>query len=517
MIANRDANGNDLGNLIITTGSLTFSDLKNYNNSESNNFSSSLQVGINPNNPTLPGSLTLNSSMQGMDSSSDSKATIGLGTININNAAVSSNSIQLSNLNRDISNIEQNHKDVLTSDFNAELVIDLRLLAAAGNLIVGDSEAAKANTQEYWSGVVNGWNESKRDLRLGGEVLKVTREFAEDNFGILGTALTQPTSAAEGAVYTFLEDGSYAYKKTDDLSKIFGIKESKYNLSFELSSFEPQSTENNNHNIFANQQSTNSNLYFYQKVDDVSTTQGYALNGINTSFEIGFGNYLVKNGDVTFRHNPTHGAIGDLIECGIGKVMDWFGFENAVVMNRIATQDLRDRRDVINAVNLYHSQGTIIGKSAMELYAKTFQEGVDLEGNSISGNYQINQTQRFVAVGPAVLEADWINSATMLGKQIGRNSNWEHDPYDSVRYLAAPSNLVNDVGYVVTLGNKIDSPVYLPNPISTITAVALLPLIEHHDVKNPSYMQHLKNLDQEQKQDPILQKLNDALNINLNN
>ncbi len=73
-----------------------------------NQFSVNLQAGINPNNPTIPGSLALNLSMQGSESSSDTKATIGLGNITVGGNL--NDETKLANLNRDITNTEQNKK-----------------------------------------------------------------------------------------------------------------------------------------------------------------------------------------------------------------------------------------------------------------------------------------------------------------------------------------------------------------------------------------------------------------------
>ena len=156
MIANKDSNGNDLGNLTLNTKSLTFSDLKNFSVSESNNLGINLSAGKNPNNPTAIGSLAINLSMQGSESSSNTKATIGKGGININSAAASEE--QLAGLNRDTANVEANKKTVITSDFDASIKIDLRLLAAAGNLMVGNTTGASANWNSYAQETARGTN-----------------------------------------------------------------------------------------------------------------------------------------------------------------------------------------------------------------------------------------------------------------------------------------------------------------------------------------------------------------------
>ncbi len=57
----------DNSNLTLNTKSLSYSNLHNYNNQDSNNFSSNLQVGKNPNEPTTNGNLHLQLSMMRFD------------------------------------------------------------------------------------------------------------------------------------------------------------------------------------------------------------------------------------------------------------------------------------------------------------------------------------------------------------------------------------------------------------------------------------------------------------------
>ena len=194
------------------------------------------------------------------------------------------------------------------------------------------------------------------------------------------------------------------------------------------------------------------------------------------------------------------------------------GAEGAIAMNRIAAQDIYDRRNVDDGVNLYHSQGTIIGVGAMQLYSNTFQTGVDLNGNAlVNGPALINNSQKFIAVGPAVLEVDWRADVVGLkGLDPDKNSKWKHDPLDPILYLSTPSNLVNDVVYAATLGTqRINSPIYIPNPISPVLGIATLPFIAHHDVTNPIYSEPLNALNQQPSPDPINQILQNNLNFKL--
>jgi hypothetical protein len=103
--------------------------------------------------------------MQGRESSSTTKATIGKGNISIDE--ILNDETKIANLNRDISNSEQNKRDVITSDFDSEIKIDLRLIASVGNLAVGDVAGAKENLGSYVGEVKDGW-----DLSFGYAIKK---------------------------------------------------------------------------------------------------------------------------------------------------------------------------------------------------------------------------------------------------------------------------------------------------------------------------------------------------------
>ena len=164
LIANQNNRGIDLGNLNLKTKSLTYSDLNNFSVSESNQLSTNLQAGYNPNNPTQNGNLAIKLNMQGKESSSTTKATIGKGNITINE--ILNDESKIANLNRDINNIEQNKKNIITSDFDSEIKIDLRLIASVGNLMIGDTDKAVANWNSYATQTKRGFNISYDTLAI---------------------------------------------------------------------------------------------------------------------------------------------------------------------------------------------------------------------------------------------------------------------------------------------------------------------------------------------------------------
>ncbi len=333
------------------------------------------------------------------------------------------------------------------------------------------------NLGSYWGDVENGVKETAKDLRFIGNTSKTIRGISEDNLGLAGTVLTSPLQFPEGAIFTFLEENGSGGSQ---LMIVGPDGELVPVLSAKL-------------------------------------TKDYAVNGINTNENTAFNNYLKdENSDVTLRHNPTHGFFGDLVESGLGKVADWFGQEDLIAMNRYVAQDLYDRKDMSNSTNIFHSQGSIIGKGAMELYQKEYMTPT-LTYNSPSANNsdwasiggtqtlsyanQINQTQSFVAVGPAVLREDWKSTSYLLGEKIGQNSDYQHDDLDPVRYLAAPSNLITDVASIFT-SKSVNSPIYVPNLITNIPQGiwdAVLHM-DKHDVKNPIYSKFITGSQEQNSQ-----------------
>jgi hypothetical protein len=127
------------------------------------------------------------------------------------------------------------------------------------------------------------------------------------------------------------------------------------------------------------------------------------------------------------------------------------------------------------------------------------------EQDSLSN--QINKSQIFAAVGPAVSKQSWKDYEISIGL-IFDDSHYRHDNLDPVRYLTAPSNATNQVTILLGADKDYNSSIYLPNILEPIYGVGLgisdglnlmsggyfykiigkdLPNIEHHDVKNPYY------------------------------
>jgi hypothetical protein len=220
--------GIDYKNLTLNTKSLTFENLKNYNNSESNSLGISLGLGFKDNDPSAPqnsgnnntqqqtaqnsqatkaeegvvrGPLKIDLSLHSTESSSTTNATIGKGTITLNGTTLTESEAAtnplLAGLNRNINNTEANKKTILTSDFDASLTVDMRLLAGAfyatKGAITGDAtDQAKAsnNWNSYVNDTVKGFNllTSEKAKNIYGKVWASPNTALSASWGLIGVA-----------------------------------------------------------------------------------------------------------------------------------------------------------------------------------------------------------------------------------------------------------------------------------------------------------------------------------------
>jgi len=105
-IANEDENGNDGGNLTLTTNSLSYENIEDYDNSESSGFNIGFSSGTSGG---LSGSTEIGMQNTGSMKQGITRATIGLGNI-----VVAENSESIEGLNRDIDNVQETTKDLTT-------------------------------------------------------------------------------------------------------------------------------------------------------------------------------------------------------------------------------------------------------------------------------------------------------------------------------------------------------------------------------------------------------------------
>ncbi len=450
-----DGDGIDGNNLIINTKTLTYSGIIDTEKKETSGIGIALNVNFgkdkpfpNQNNNYYPkGYLSQSYQNSGYEKEQITKATIGNGQITTGAASafdnntgdltsstggtlLPTNSDQLIGLNRDITKTQEITKDTITAALDVSATIDLRLLSTTGRKqIVGEVKDLPRNLP----------------FVLKGNALMIAEPLKSlDNIPYVGSVLQQITSPITGTVYTFYENGSKLYLTSPDGTKM--------------------------------------------EVSRADLTKYYDVNGILTSEQKAELNYLLKtqNEDLTIRHNPSHGFIGDLIESGIGKLVNNTGLEDLVAMNRFVAGDLYERKDITGAVNNFHSQGTIIGVGAMNIYRNDYMQPIiTYDGTkTISYTNQINPSQTFNAVGPAVTEKGWkegvgglnLNTNVKIGDL---NYNYQHDPKDFVQLIVAPNNLLEFARGWYLVGQDIGNAIIgNTNDLN----------FNHHDVTNSIYL-----------------------------
>jgi adhesin HecA-like repeat protein len=326
-------------------------------------------------------------------------------------------------------------KDMINGDFEGSITIDHRLLSESGRENIGN------------------------DFENLGENLKTIREEANKSPLKIGAILNTPNTLLEGAIYTFSEE-----------------KDVEGGAQLRIKNLETGKIE---------------------IITDPALAKIYAMNGINNNVQDIIDSYLKETEAETIveRENPTHGPLGDLVESGLGKIFDWVGLEDVIAMNRIAREDMHARKDIENAINLYHSQGTIIAKGAMQAYSDSYLNShMAVSGNNsgidVTYTNQINPSQKFVAVGPAVSESDWYSTVKALGgNKLRKKADWSHDVRDPVRYLASPSNLTQDAANLIN--PNIKSPIYVPNLWDTVLGIYHLKDMNNHSVTNDMYQKFI--------------------------
>ncbi|UTM59457.1 hemagglutinin repeat-containing protein [Photobacterium sp. CCB-ST2H9] len=159
LVATVDEDGNDLGNLALTTGSLTFRDLNNtdYRQDMSGGLTSS--VGLSGSIDWTKNTTTLQYKNTSSYSKDKTLATLGQGEISI------ADDSDLTALNRDSSTISRDLFDVDRQQGNVDVTLDHRLLTE------------------------DGWKEIKEDVKRNGIFVDAVVDTAQnESIGLLGDA-----------------------------------------------------------------------------------------------------------------------------------------------------------------------------------------------------------------------------------------------------------------------------------------------------------------------------------------
>ena len=117
-------------NLTLTTKELEYADLEDRNVSRSSGFGLSTSVGTSKGEGLkASGATTLTLKNTGSEAEQKTKATIGEGTIIVNGKEQSET--DLSGLNRDVSNTQEQTKEMITGALDASVTVDNRLFTEA--------------------------------------------------------------------------------------------------------------------------------------------------------------------------------------------------------------------------------------------------------------------------------------------------------------------------------------------------------------------------------------------------
>ncbi len=384
VIANIDNNGIDTGNLNIKAGSLEYRDIYNYEHSENKGLGFGTSTGTansgkNTGDPNGTTRITITN--QGYEKEGVTHATIGQGNIEVADGS------DISGINRDVNNIEEITKDQITGALDATITIDNRLLG----LVVGDTSGAEAVLDDITNITDNALIHADNTRNLSGTLVdkvhqaqtNISNDFGKDSVittitnGILEAANTA-IGAAGGVISTFLDGDKRSVLLKDG-------KEAS--------------------------------------AEDLTKTQTYIVNGIMNSRQDAE-NTSKNYEDVIVRYNPSYGFAGDLFEAAMGKLFG--GFETTsgwVALNQTVAGDLETRKDMNNANNIFHSQGTIIGRGA----------GTIIDKN----NVKIDSAQSFTAVGPAVSMKDWYSTYN------GYDTGYDYKSGDIVRIFTTLDGVKN--------------------------------------------------------------------------
>lgn len=153
MIAGLDEDGNDTGNLNLTTNELEYSDLRDFNTNSNTGFGFSTSVGGNTDagiaSAKPQGSTTISMTDTGSEAKQTTHATIGGGNITIANG-------NTDGLNRDTKLAQEITSDLITGALDSIVTVDNRMLSESGrDQIANQHENLSDNVEQIGDGLRN--------------------------------------------------------------------------------------------------------------------------------------------------------------------------------------------------------------------------------------------------------------------------------------------------------------------------------------------------------------------------
>ncbi|MDC0598435.1 hemagglutinin repeat-containing protein [Gammaproteobacteria bacterium] len=390
LIATLDEDGNDLGNLTLSTNTLSYTDLSESSYSESRSAGINANIGlladedstnplqtvVNPNqNAKDEDGVRVNTShTQYSNASSYSKgqtlATIGQGTLIINDEEDSND---LTQLNRDITAVTNELFSIDRQEGDINLTLDHRLLSEDGREeVVRDIVLIGQNIQLISQGVPSASDNNEVLASIGEFLNNIGKKSAgiipseKNSGGLLGQMpiLLGSADNQAGAFIVAPEDSDYVLAHPDEFLPASSLpfyatvpEESKLLLEGQMVSIAPV------------------------KITEENATYQNTINGLNNTLTEAIVNGM-QQADATLltqHYNPSHGMLGDLLESGIDV---GFGKFFSTGISRQTGESLEDAviSNGAEGTNIVpHSQAGIIVYSGLNYVGKEGFMGFDID------------------------------------------------------------------------------------------------------------------------------------------
>ena len=366
LIATKDEQGNDLGNLNLQTDTFTYADLSNTQYNQSQNMGISTSVGLNGGEiDATNNSTNLQYKNESGYSKSKTLATVGQGTVTIMD---SENSHDTTALNRDT---EHTEKDLFTVDRKQgdfDVTLDHRLLTEEGREQIGKEMDEFGNSIQKTAQNVPAATGGNVVENAIGELLNKLSFYTggilpsdESNGGIIAQI---PVLLGDNDVQNkVLQVGTADMLNKEQLDNYMPIEKSDFYIK---SSVETQK-ELSGKNLLISKtpvKVAEGASTFQNGTNGMMNDEGDAIkNVLNQTHNYdkdtaGYGSVLLN-----VNYNPTHGFLSDGIESAVDKVGGTTG------MAKQTGEFIRDTTtaqgsDGSNFAN--HSQGNLLNKSGLE-------------------------------------------------------------------------------------------------------------------------------------------------------
>ncbi|MDB1125444.1 hemagglutinin repeat-containing protein [Vibrio algarum] len=331
LIATVDNEGNDLGNLNLTTDTFTYADLSNTDYSQNQSMGINTSVGVNGGEIDATNNST---NLQYKNESDYSKgknlATLGLGTVLINDTE---NSDNITALNRDTLNTEKELFDVDRKQGDIDVTLDHRLLSEDGRKeIKEDIDNVGENIQIVAQNV---------PAAEGGNVVENAVGKTLDTLGEL-TAGVIPSNKNHGGIIA-------------QLPGLIGIADNKHRVIEGKGKGKGKSND----------------VY----VNGMMNTEAAAKEGAKN---------VTGSVNSTTWYNPTHGLLGDLLESAVDKFGNHIGVQTGISKQIETLQDNNS-----NKVIHMHSQGNLISVEGANTNNTYKSYGSPMSKNSVTEKFNV--------------------------------------------------------------------------------------------------------------------------------